>query len=99
MPIKQVVRYKGGPRDEMLRLAAVGKECNERHGAVSFVFTQIYTGEHSGQWQAEMVFADWASFGEVQRGLASDAVFQAAVAEVAKLAVFQERMMFTVFDI
>ncbi len=99
MPIKQVVRYKGGARAEMVRLAAIGKECNERHGALSFVFSQIYTGEYSGQWQAEMLFADWASFGRVQQGLAGDAAFLAASAEVAKLAVFQERTMLTVFDL
>ena len=99
MPVKQLVRYKGGARDQMLRLAAIGKECNERHGAISFVFTQIYTGEHSGQWQAEMLFADWESFGRVQKGLAGDTAFLTASAEVGKITVFQERTMVTVFDL
>ena len=99
MPIKQVVRYKGGARDEMIRLAAIGKRCNERHGASSFVLTQVYTGEHAGHWQAEMVFADWATFGHVQEALAKDPEFLGAAGQVAAIAVFQERTMLTVFDV
>lgn len=99
MPIKQLVRYKGGARAEMIRLSAIGKRCNERHGASSFVLTQVYTGEHSGHWQAEMVFADWATFGRVQEALAKDPEFLDAAAQVAAITVFQERTMLTLFDV
>ena len=99
MSITQIVRFKSGKPEEMMKAAKMTKAIWERHGAESFRVSRFHTGPWAGEWLAASQFANWTAYGKAQDGASKDPEFQKLLAHVSSVAEMTARNIIVSIDV
>ena len=100
MSVTVVSRWTTPNVEASMAIAKRAKAIWKKNGAQDFRLSQIYSGEHSGQWLVATVFDDMAAFGKSATAISSDADMQQIQQENAKLgAVMLERLILVGTDL
>jgi hypothetical protein len=91
MPVTTLARWKGGKREDIMRLAKIGKAAYSKAGVESFSVKQIASGSHVREWLVVIIFHDWAHYGRVEDALRKDAEFEKGLAELMSFSQMTDR--------
>lgn len=90
MGVTSLTRFTAVNRDAFVAAAKKAKGIFENSGG-QFRVGQIYSGPHTGQWLATLMYANWEEYGKAMQALGGDRAYQSMMAEVAAVSQIADR--------